>query len=462
MYLLTPKMVAEIIGGKYVNDGERSKDNTPITGAVRDNRDVVPGSLFVCIKGEHTDGHLYANDAFNAGAACCLTEHKLPDVKHPYVIVDSTTEAIKKLGEYHRSMFNIPIIGITGSVGKTTAKELTATVLSAKLNVLKTEKNLNNELGVPLTLMSLNENHEAAVIEMGISDFGEMSRLAKMVRPDIFIMTKIGYSHIKELGDLQGVLRAKTEAFAHMKPEGFAIMNGDDDLLKSYNTKTNKITFGLNTDNDFYAENIVANSTESISFDIISSTGKFSVEIPAYGSHIPSLAPAAAAVGKLLGLTDKEIEQGFMSYTPVEGRSNVSLVNGITLIDDCYNANPNSVKAALTSLSQLAGRKVAILGDMLDLGKQSDSLHYEAGKEAALCGVELLLCHGEMSRFISDGFKSAEGKDVLFYENIEDLTQDIPKTIKKGDAVLVKASHGMHFERLLPIISSPELHKKTV
>jgi len=462
MYLLTPKKVAEITGGKYISDGNTSKDNTPVKGAVRDNRDVKPGNLFVCIKGERTDGHLYANDAFEAGAACCLAEQEIPNAKGPYVIVSSTTGALKTLAEYHRSKLDIPIIGITGSVGKTTAKELTAAALSTKLNVLKTEKNLNNELGVPLTLMSINETHDVAVIEMGISDFGEMSRLAKMVRPDIFIMTKIGYSHIKELGDLNGVLRAKTEAFAFMSPDSTAVINGDDELLSKYETGTKKISFGLATGNDYFAENINTQGFQSISFDIVNNKDKFSVIIPAYGSHIPALAPAAAAVGKLLGLTNDDICRGFLSYSPVEGRSNVSEVNGITLIDDCYNANPNSVKAALISLSQLAGRRVAILGDMLDLGKASNEMHFIIGKDAAECDVELLLCHGDEARFISDGYKAAGGNEAIHYSNIEDLKNDIPAKIQKGDAVLVKASHGMHFEKILPVISARELHKKKV
>ena len=451
MYKLTPQKIAEITGGRLICNSDNQ--NTPVIGAVRDNRDARPGNLFICIKGERTDGHLYANDAFDAGAACCLTEQEIPNAKGPYVIVDSTTDAIKKLGSYHRNMFNIPVIGITGSVGKTTAKELTAAVLGAKLKVLKTEKNLNNELGVPLTLLSLNDSHEAAVIEMGISDFGEMSRLAEMVRPDIFIMTKIGYSHIKELGDLHGVLRAKTEAFAYMKPDGIAVMNGDDELLKSFNVKQKRITFGLETDNDFYAQNIKSHGTQSVSFDIVSEKSVFPVELPVYGSHIPALAPAAAAVGRLLGLTDKEIQEGFLSYTPVEGRSNVSDTSGITLIDDCYNANPNSVKAALISLSQLPGRRVAILGDMLDLGKISKEMHYEIGKSAAQYGVEFLLCHGDESLSIYDGFIAAGGAKAEHFTQIDDFIQSIPSKIEKGDAVLVKASHGMHFERLLPVIS---------
>ncbi|MCL2629050.1 MAG: UDP-N-acetylmuramoyl-tripeptide--D-alanyl-D-alanine ligase [Oscillospiraceae bacterium] len=460
MYTLTPKKVAQITGGKCV--GSSNGFDTPIIGAVRDNRDVKPGNLFVCIKGERTDGHLYANDAFNAGAVCCLTEQELQGANGAYVIVDSTTDAIKTLGEYHRSMFDIPVIGITGSVGKTTAKELVAAVLEAKLCVLKTEKNLNNELGVPLTLMSINEKHEAAVIEMGISGFGEMSRLAKMVRPDIFLMTKIGYAHIEELGDLQGVLRAKTEAFAYMKSDGVAVMNGDDELLRTYDSKIKTITFGIEASNDYRAANVKTLGTSSISFDIVSSKGQFPVEIPAYGSHIAALAPAAAAVGSLLGLTQREIQKGFLSYAPVEGRSNISDVNGITLINDCYNANPNSVKAALISMSQLPCRHIAILGDMLELGKNTKDMHLDVGAFAAENGVDVLLCHGNEATHIYEGYKLAEKGEAEHYCDIEDLMGDIPNKIKKGDAVLVKASRGMRFERLLPVISAQEQHKKTV
>ena len=197
MKYLTPKSIADITGGEYI--GKSSERDIRVTGAVRDNRDVKPGNLFVCIRGVNVDGHLFANKAYDAGAACCLAEQTIQDPKGPYVLVKSTLESIKTIGEHYRSLFDIPIIGITGSVGKTTVKEMLAAALETKYRVLKTKENLNNELGVPLTLLSLEEKHEVAVIEMGISDFGEMSRLAKMVQPDIFIMTKIGYSHIKEL-----------------------------------------------------------------------------------------------------------------------------------------------------------------------------------------------------------------------------------------------------------------------
>jgi len=453
MKILTPRKIAEITNGRYIGREENVNDH--VTGAVRDNRDVKTGNLFVCIRGERVDGHSFANNAFDSGAVCCLTEKMIPDAKGPYILVNSTLDAIKLLGAYYRSLFDIPVIGITGSVGKTTAKELIAAVLGEKFCVLKTEMNLNNELGVPLTLLSLNEHHEAAVIEMGISDFGEMGRLAEMVRPDIFIMTKIGYSHIKELGDLQGVLRAKTEAFAHMKPSGIAVLNGDDELLNVYDPKMRKITFGLREYNDVRAAEIRTDSTNNIEFDILGGRERFSVKIPAYGIHLAALAPAAVITGRLLDMTDDEIRRGFLRYSPVDGRANIIKTNGITIIDDCYNANPNSVEAALTSISELSGRCVAILGDMLNLGTHSEQMHRETGIFAAKSGIDLLLCQGEHALYIYEGFisenKINENK-AYYYPVMDDLKSEISGKIKKGDTVLVKASRGMHFEELLTLI----------
>ena len=451
MKILTPQRIAEITGGEFI--GSVSDSNNPVIGAVRDNRDVKQGNLFVCIRGERVDGHSYANSAFDSGAACCLAEQKISDAKGPYVLVESTLEKIKTLGAYYRSLFSIPVIGITGSVGKTTAKEMIAAVLRSKLNVLKTEMNMNNELGVPLTLLSLNERHEAAVIEMGISDFREMGRLAQMVRPDIFVMTRIGYSHIKELGDLQGVLRAKTEAFEYMKPAGVAVLNGDDELLKGYDPKMRKITFGLDKDNDVRVVNVNSGSTESIEFDIISEAERFHAKIPAYGSHLAALAPAAAITGQLLGLTNEEICKGFMSFAPVEGRAKVINSGGVTIVDDCYNANPNSVKAALMSISSLQARRIAILGDMFNLGEFSEQMHREVGAYAAQCGIDNLLCQGESARHIYDGFLSVGGVQAHYFRHMEELIAEVHGQIKKDDVVLVKASRGMHFEELLPVIS---------
>jgi len=449
MSLLTPWKIAEVTGGRFV--GLQEQCDADVLGAVRDNRDVLPGNLFICIKGARVDGHDFANDAFDRGAACCLAEREIEGAKGPYVLVESTLDSLRVLAAYYRSLFDIPVIGITGSVGKTSVKELIAAVLSAKFNVHKTNMNLNNDIGVPLTLLSLTENHEVAVVEMGISDFGDMARLAIMARPDIFVMTKIGYAHIDMLGDLQGVLKAKTEAFPYMKPKGIAVMNGDDELLLNFDAGRKTYTFGLMEHNDYRAENVLTHGVDSTALDMVSAKGSFDVVIPAYGSHLSALAPAAAAVADLLGLSCDEVRRGFAAYSSVDGRAKVTSHSGITLIDDCYNANPNSVKAALISLASLPGRRVAVLGDMLSLGEHSEKMHLDVGAFAAQCGIDLLVCQGEQAAFFCEGYKSSGGASAEFFENFEKLLECLPNMIKKGDAVLVKASRGMHFERLLPM-----------
>ena len=450
MKVLTPRIITEVTGGRYF--GEDSDRDISVVGAVSDNRNVEEGNLFVCIQGARVDGHSFANNAFDAGAACCLAEKDIADAKGPYVLVDSASDALIILGTYYRSLFNIPVIGITGSVGKTTAKELIAAVLSVKYNVLKTKGNFNTEIGVPLTLLSLNDRHEIAVIEMGIRNFGDMDILAKIVRPDIFVMTKIGYSHIKELGDLQGVLRAKTEAFAHMKSDGIAVMNGDDELLSGYNTGLRTLKFGYEKHNDVRVENVVYDNFDFMEFDIVDDLKRFSVHLPAYGVHLTALAPAAVITGRLSGMSDEEIREGFLTYVPVEGRSNVVKSDNFTLIDDCYNANPNSVKSALISISLLPGHHIAILGDMFNLGEHSKQLHYDTGVFAATSGIAGLICLGDHALEIYNGYVSAGGSEAFYYTSIDELAEDIPLKIKKGDVILLKASRGMYFEKLLPVI----------
>ena len=451
---LTPRIIAKITNGEYV--GDESASNLNVQGAARDDSDVKSGNLFVCIKGKNVDGHSFANAAFESGAVCCLAEKEIKDAKGPYVLVPSTLDAIKILAAYYRSLFDIPFVGITGSVGKTSSKEIISAVLSERYNTLRTKGNLNNEIGVPLTLLSLDETHEAAVIEMGISNFGDMSRLAQMVRPNIFVMTKIGHSHLDMLSDLKGVLEAKTEAFHYMKSDGIAVLNGDDELLKSYEPGMKKYLFGLGEDNDICISNIKKDGTNSITCDvragdsaIVKAPCNFEVTIPTYGSHITELMGSAVAVGLLLDLTANEITRGFANYKPVDGRSNIIDTGKIKIINDCYNANPTSVKAALTSLSELRLRKVAILGDMLDMGMHSEELHHEVGGLARNAGIDCLICVGIKASDIFKGYMPTNSDTAYYYETKEELIPMLPNLINKNDAVLVKASNGMKFSEIV-------------
>jgi UDP-N-acetylmuramoyl-tripeptide--D-alanyl-D-alanine ligase len=418
-----------------------------ITGVEKDNRQITQGNLFVCIQGERVDGHSFAEKAYDAGALACLVQK--PVQGGAYILVQSTLEALKKLAEYYRSLFTIPVVGIIGSVGKTTAKEMTASVLSEQFNVLKTTGNLNNELGVPLMLLKLRQEHTAAVIEMGISDFGEMSRLAKMVRPDIVVMTTIGYCHLENLGDLDGVLRAKSEVFDFMNG-GTAIVNGDDEKLKILDPGREKITFGYGEENTYRAKNVVTDGTNSVQCDICFDGGTIHANIQAFGSHLPLAALPAAAVARKLGMSNEQIQRGFANYAAVGGRANVIDTGYIKVIDDCYNANPNSVTASLLSLASLKGRKVAILGDMKELGRDSDSFHREIGALAGKCGIDAIICCGDAANGYYKGVISSGSEiQAWHFPMKEALLSVLPSLIKKGDIVLVKASHSMQFEQIV-------------
>lgn len=444
---LSLETIARVTGGTYI--GAESDKTVLIQSVEHDSRKVKEGALFLCIKGERSDGHNYANKAYELGAVCCLAEQELPDAKGPYVLVESTLIALKALGAYYRSLFTIPVVGITGSVGKTSAKEMIASALSAKFNICKTEANLNNEIGVPLTLLNMREEHEAAVIEMGISDFGEMTRLGQMVRPDLCVMTNIGYCHLECLGDLNGVLKAKSEVFAQMSEKGIAVVNGDDALLSVFDPGLKKITYGTEENNDLRAVNIKDSGTDGIDCDIQTQDSNFAVHIPAFGSHMVLAALAAVAVSKELGLSDEEIAQGLLRYEPVGGRANVTNTENYTVINDCYNANPNSVRAALTSLTGLNGRNVAILGDMFELGADSDALHESIGVFAAEKGVDLLICCGENSKHIYQGFIKTTDKEAYHFTNRDTMISTLPTFLEKGDNILVKASHGMHYDAVV-------------
>lgn len=450
--------IAEVTGGTY--SGPRRVKLERITGVSIDSREVQTGGLFVCIKGSRVDGHDYAHDAVTArGAAVCIAERA---VDAPHILVKSSVEALQKLAEYYRGLFDIPVIGIIGSVGKTTAKEMTAAVLLRKFNTLKTPANLNNEIGVPLTLLSLREEHEAAVIEMGISDFGEMTRLAKMVRPDICVMTSIGYCHLEKLGSLKGVLKAKSEVFDFMPPEGIAVLNGDDETLRDFEPGFRTVTYGIGGGKgyDVWAENVENLGFDGVSCDICWDNSRVFTLINAFGTHIVYGALAAAAVGRLLGVDGENIIRGLAKYRPIGGRANVTDTGYITLIDDCYNANPNSMAAAVRSLSSIRGltkakgKRVAILGDMKELGADSKELHRSIGELTAKKGIDVLLCCGIDAKTIYDGFVAAGGGKAVYYMDKSELIDDLPRQIGLGDVALVKASHSMGFEEIVSALKA--------
>ena len=445
------KDAVQATGGRYF--GSEEALNREITFVTSDSRTAAEGGLFVAFKGARADGHDFMAGCIAKGCAGCISEREpASEAETPCIVVDSTLKATGALAAWHRSRFDIPVIGITGSVGKTTTKEMVAAVLSRAFETHRTEKNFNNELGVPQTLLRLDDAHQVSVVEMGISDFGEMRRLTRMVRPDIAVFSVIGYSHLEFLGDREGVLRAKAEIFEGMKPDGLAVLNGDDDLLSAYVPSVKKITYGLNPGNDITAENVENLGTEGIRCTIRHKDGAFEARIPAFGSHMVYAALAGAAVGKALGMKDADIAAGIASYQTVGDRARVIRANGLTIISDCYNANPNSTTAAINSLAQLEGRRVCILGDMLELGADENALHHQVGEHAAKMGIDLVIGCGDLSRHTCEGAKQA-GADTEYFPDKPALFEKLSGLIRKGDNVLVKASHSRAFEEIVKVLA---------
>ncbi len=428
-----------------------------VTNVTTDSRTVCEGSIFIALRGARSDGHDFIAKALDAGAVLCVGERAPKDAgETPYVQVDSSLAAVGRLAAWYRGLFDIPVIGVTGSVGKTTTKEMIWSVLSQVYRTHKTQKNFNNELGVPQTLLAMAQDAQAAVVEMGISDFGEMTRLTHMVRPTIAVMSIIGYSHLEALSDRAGVLRAKSEIFAGMDAGAVAVVNGDDDLLRAMQPPVRKVTYGLDAANDYVARAVKNLGQDGTSCTICFPGGAWiDVTIPAYGVHMVYAALAAAAVGDLLGIVPEDIASGIASYETVGRRAHVVQTDTLTIIDDCYNANPSSVRAALQSLSQTPGRRVCILGDMLELGDETETLHADMGRAAAENDVNVLIACGNLSHH-TFAAAAANGVQAHWFTDQDALCTALPQLLKKGDTVLVKASHSCGFDRITDFLT--QLH----
>ncbi len=424
---------------------------------VIDSRLPVEGGIFVATRGERVDGHSFIDGVWHKGAMCVVCEDKPSDDGGNYILVKDSFKALKDMAAYYMSGLTVKTVGIVGSVGKTSTKEIVASVLSRHYNTLKTEGNFNNQVGVPLSVFRIKEEHEVAVLEMGINDFGEMDSLGKIVRPDICIMTNIGPCHLENLGDLDGVLKAKSEVFKYIKPDGSVILNGDDEKLKELKNVEGKTPLFYGRDSGFEA---FAKSEDSLGLKgtritIAYEKGEFSVTVPLPGVHMVDNALAAALVGLELGLSEEEIREGIESMTAMPGRTNLVKTDHFLVIDDCYNASPKPVKAAIDLLLTAEGRKVAFLGDMLELGEDSDKLHEEVGEYAAKSGIDLLLLSGKEAKHMYDGATKANPKLEIYYEETLEkllrLLREAP-VLKEGDTILVKASHGMKYSKVIDFL----------
>ena len=461
---MTIRAMTQACHGIY--HGDEGAVDIEISAITTDSRKIQKNGMFIAICGEKSDGHDYIGKCFDDGALCCISERELPGESRPYIQVESSLTALKQLAAYYRQQLDIKVVGITGSVGKTSTKETIASVLAQKekYRTLKTQGNFNNEIGLPLTVFTLEESDEIAVLEMGISDFGEMTRLTAIACPDVCVITNIGWCHLENLKTRDGILKAKTEIFKSMNPDGTVILNGDDDKLITIKDVYDKkpVFFGIENKSGIYAENIVNNGLEGMMAAICNvntadNIRNFDVHIPVAGIHMVYNSMAAAAVGAVFGLTSKEIADGIANMETLAGRNHIIRTDSLLILDDCYNANPVSMKSSIDVLASSKGRKVAILGDMFELGEEEKQLHYGVGEYFKNKNIDVLITVGELSKNIAAGVRTVSACDVHSYNTKDELEKDFTKLLKKGDNILVKASHGMQFTKIVDSLEKLEL-----
>lgn len=459
------------------------------TQVIIDSRQIIPGGVFIATPGEKVDGHSFIPQVFEKGAlgVVCQTLPKEP--LGPCILVEDSFKALQQIATFYREQLDVKVVGITGSVGKTSTKQFIASVLEQHYDTWKTQGNYNNEIGVPLTILQVRDNHQVLVLEMGINHFGEMTRLSSMGKPDVVVITNIGDCHLEFLEDRDGVLRAKTEIFSGMASDGVIILNGEDDKLITIEDVEGKrpVFFGR-SDNCSYCvleennegllgSNVVLvtrgecnnrayvdtledsiakaeiekneTSKAGITKTDISASTKVTVHVPLPGKHMVNNAMAAMAVGETLGLSAEEIAKGIESVKATGGRSNIIKSDRYTIIDDCYNANPTSVKAAINLLNIADTSKVAILGDMYELGENEKELHAEVGRYAATSGIDVLICIGELSKNMYDAACEEQTAMTYYYSDKELALAALDNILQEGDSILVKASHSMGFEKIV-------------
>ena len=449
MQPMTVTEIVAVVSGVWWNPCEQ----VPAISAVStDSRNITPGCLFLPWVGEQFDGHNFIDAALDAGAAGCLCA-KLPQDIRPdkfYIKVADTRLALRDMASAYRDKFDIPFVQITGSVGKTTTKEMIAAVLGAKLNVLKTPENFNNDIGTPLTLFGLSPEHQAAVIETGMNHFGEIEYLGAMVRPDIAVISNIGDAHIEYLGSRGGILKAKCEIFEHLKDDGIAILNGDDALLDTVTLPQRIIRCGQSEHCQVRISDILDHGVNGITCTVTSEKDVYHLNIPAPGEHMAYAASIAVAVGEVLGLGKEEIIRGVAAYAPIGSRMHIlRLSDGRVLLDDCYNANPQSVSAALEVLARTeCERRVAVLGDMGELGDLTEQAHFNAGALAAMLGIDFVVAIGSKAVKIADG-AAMGGAEVLHFATREEAMPTLREQLQPHTTMLIKASHAMHFEEIV-------------
>lgn len=438
---MTLRQAAEYVGGTVAEKFE----NITFHGVNFDTRRIETGQLFVALSGIR-DGHDFVPQAMERGAAAVLASRFLGE-DIPAIYVEDTTKALQELARGHRKSLQLHCVGVTGSVGKTTTKEMIASVLQARFRTARTEGNFNNGIGLPVTVLAMDNSREAAVLEMGMNHFGEISLLTSIARPDIAVITNIGTMHIENLGSKEGILQAKLEILEGLSPHGCAVFCGDDPLLRSVAEEYHAITYGFEEGNTVRAMEIREKEQE-IELEVLAFGQLLTLNVPAVGRHNALNALAALTVGLLCGMQPEEIQQGLSRFENTGLRQRVYEQNGIRIIADCYNAGPESMKAAFEVLNKATGRKIAVLGGMLELGDHAPAAHYEVGRLAA-GAADALFAYGAIHEEYLRGAREAGIAFAEGYESHEALACELRAYLRAGDTLLCKGSRGMRMEKVL-------------
>ena len=442
------------LGDLFKNIGVTKKPDIEVSAVSTDSRAIEPGSVFVAIKGEKFDGEDFVPSAVRKGAAAIVATRRFRDLDVEQIIVPDTKDALIRMAGNYRDMFDPKVVGVTGSVGKTTTKEMIAAIFEQFGKTLKNEGNQNNEIGLPNTIFSMTKDTELAVLEMGMNGRGDISKLTRAAKPHAAVITMIGLSHIEFLKSKENILKAKLEIVEGLPEHGVLVINGDDEMLMRARETIDKeiATFAIrNLDSDVVAKDIITSNSgsEFTIYDRIG--GTFKAFVPAVGEHNIRDAIAAYTIATRIGLDPAKSVKALENYRPAGMRQKVVPFNGMTVIEDCYNANPDSMRASLQMLSGLSvnGMKIAVLGDMLELGEISEEAHRSLGMYVAKCGIDVLLCYGREMKACAKSATAAGVPCVAHFSDKEELAKYLAKTANAGDAIVFKGSRGMMLEDII-------------
>lgn len=447
------KEVIDAVGGKT----DPEYDNVMINSINTDSRKIKSGDLFIALEGEIHDGHDFVDDTIKNGAAAVIVSKPVAASHNvPVIQVENTLKALWQISAYYRQKFSKPVIAVTGSVGKTSTKDMISAVLSGKYNVHKSQGNFNNHIGMPLTILGLESSHDAMVVEMGMRGFGEIRELTRIARPSIAVITNIGLSHIERLGSQENILKAKLEIVEGLNDRGVLILNADDPLLSSVDKSiAGKVIYiGVDNKGDYNAYDIVDKGEEGVSFKLLLEDKEYCVEIPAVGRHNVYNALYGIACGIELGMSPEEILSGTRSYRSEKMRLNIIEKDGVKFISDCYNASPDSMRAGLQVLKSVAGvnRCFAVLGSMFELGDMAADAHYNVGKMCRDLSVDFIAIIGDNAVDTARGI--GDSSKYKIFDVHEEIVRFMKSTLKTNDVVLIKGSRGMKMEKILELWDS--------